>query len=480
MRLQRLNHLVAYRCITNHSNRMSNMETQIKQQFASLIDVDRFFDQPEDLISYSYDAYTQEAMPDLVLLPISTGEVSSIMKLAAQHKIPVTPRGAGSSICGAPVPVKGGIVLSLTMMNRILEANTPDRYCIVQPGVINGDLQNELARTGFFFPPDPGSMNFSTIGGNVAQNAGGPRCLKYGVTSDYVLGMEVVLANGDVVRFGSRNVKDVTGYKLSALFCGSEGTLGITTEITLKVIPLPEAYRTVLVVFDNLNDTAATVADIIGAGILPAAMELMDRVVINTVEDSQNIGLPREAEGLLVIEVDGYEGQVEKELMLILEKARHNNAKEIKSASTAEERDHLWRARRAAYPAMSRLRPTCIVEDATVPASKVPDMIRGIQSISEKYQLLVGNLAHAGDGNMHPLIACDLRDHEEMTRVEKAVKEIFELCLTFNGTLSGEHGIGTIKLEYLPMAIDEPTRNFMHSLKHAIDPLGILNPGKAI
>jgi len=296
------------------------MDILPKKQFLSIVGDDRFRDQPEDLISYSYDAFTVEAVPDLVLLPLTTAEVSEILKIASEHRIPVTARGAGSSICGAPVPVKGGIVLSMTKMNRILESNTPDRYCIVQPGVINGDLQAELAKSGFFYPPDPGSMAFSTIGGNLAQNAGGPRCLKYGVTSDYVLGMEVVLANGDVIRFGSRNVKDVTGYRLFGLFCGSEGTLGVVTEITLRVTPQPAAYRTVLAVFNDLDDSAATVADIIGAGILPAALELLDKVLINAVEDANDIGLPREAEGLLLIEVDGSEEQVEKELALIIEK----------------------------------------------------------------------------------------------------------------------------------------------------------------
>jgi glycolate oxidase len=253
------------------------MDIIIKNKLLSIVGKERFRDQLEDLISYSYDAFTVEALPDLVLLPVSTTEVSQILKVASEHQVPVTARGAGSSICGASVPLKGGIVLSMTMMNRILETNTPDRYCIVQPGVINADLQTELARTNFFYPPDPGSMAFSTIGGNVAQNAGGPRCLKYGVTSDYILGMEVVLANGDVIRFGSRNVKDVTGYRLFGLFCGSEGTLGIVTEITLKVLPQPAAYRTVLAVFNDLDDSAATVSDIIGAGILPQLWNFLTR-----------------------------------------------------------------------------------------------------------------------------------------------------------------------------------------------------------
>lgn len=456
------------------------MDIELKKQFRAIVGEDRFRDQPEDLISYSYDAFTVESIPELVLLPISSLEVSRILKLASQHGIAVTSRGAGSSVCGAPIPINAGIVLIMTMMNGILETNTVDRYCVVQPGVINADLQKELAKTNFFYPPDPGSMGFSTIGGNVAQNAGGPRCLKYGVTSDYVLGMEVVLASGEIIRFGSRNVKDVSGYRLSGLFCGSEGTLGVVTEITLKVIPQPAAYRTVLAVFNDLDDSAATVSDIIGAGIVPAALELLDKVLINAVEDANNIGLPREAEGLLLIEVDGSEEQVDKELALILEKTKKNHAIDIQEAHTPKERDDLWQARRSLYPSMARIKPNCIVEDATVPASKVPEMIRGIRSIVDKYGLLVGISAHAGDGNMHPLISCDKRDNEEMERVEKAIEEIFKLAMTYNGTLSGEHGIGLAKRKYLKLSFDQPTLKFMHTLKKAIDPSGILNPGKAI
>ena len=456
------------------------MDALIKKEFLEIVTTDRFRDKLEDLISYSYDAFTVESLPEFVLLPISTNEVSKILKLANHYRIPVTARGAGSSICGASVPLKGGIVLSLTMMNKILETNTPDRYCIVQPGVINGDLQTELAKTNFFYPPDPGSMNFSTIGGNLAQNAGGPRCLKYGVTSDYILGMEVVLASGEVIRFGSRNVKDVTGYRLFGLFCGSEGTLGVVTEIILKVLPQPQSYRTVVAYFNDLNDSAATVADIIGSGILPAALELLDKVMINAVEDANNIGLNRDADGLLLIEVDGNEEQVEKEMALIIEKTKNNNAVDIQEARTPKERDDLWRARRSLFASMARISPDCVTEDATVPASKVPDMIRGIRAIADKYELLVGILAHAGDGNMHPLISCDMRDHDQMERVEKAVEDIFELAIGFHGTLTGEHGIGIAKRKYLSMAIDEPTLKFMNTLKKAIDPNGILNPGKAI
>ena len=378
------------------------LSEHVKSELKAIVGPKGFIDAPEELAAYAYDAFVEEMTPDLVLLPESTAAVSAIMVIANREQIPVTARGAGTSICGAPVPIKRGIVLSLTRMDRIIEVNTPDRYCIVQPGVVNGDLQARLAREGFFYPPDPGSYMASTIGGNVAQNAGGPRCLKYGVTVDYVLSMEVVLATGEVIRFGSRNVKDVTGYRFQALFCGSEGTLGIATEITLRVVPLPEATRTIMAVYDDLDATAATVADIIGSGILPAALELMDKTVVNAVEDSANIGLPRHAEGMLLIEVDGVEEAVEKQMQIIVDKARSHGATEVIEAHTATERDDLWTARRSAYGVFARLSPDCIVEDATVPVSHVPDMIRHIREIADRYRLRIGILAHAGDGNMHP------------------------------------------------------------------------------
>ena len=451
-----------------------------KKSLKAIAGPERFIDTPEGLLAYAYDAFVEEMTPELVLLPESTGEVSAIMTIANREGIPVTARGAGTSICGASVPIRRGIVLSLTRMDRILEVNTPDRFCIVQPGVVNGDLQARLAREGFFYPPDPGSYMASTIGGNVAQNAGGPRCLKYGVTVDYVLSLEVVLASGETIRFGSRNVKDVTGYRLSSLFCGSEGTLGIVTEVTLRVVPLPEATRTILAVYNDLDATAATVADIIGSGILPAALELMDKTVVNAVEDAAGIGLPRHAQGLLLIEVDGVEEAVEKEMRTIVEKARAHGAQEVIEARTAAERDNLWTARRSAYGVFARLAPNCIVEDATVPVSHVPDMIRHIREIADRYQLRVGILAHAGDGNMHPLIATDARDRKQWQRVQAANREIFEMAMQYNGTLSGEHGIGLAKTDYLPMALSDSTRDFMARIKQCVDPKGILNPGKFV
>jgi len=452
----------------------------LKKELIGIVGADRYKDDRETIIAHSYDAYVVEANADAVIFPLSTDEVSRIVSLADKNDIAITPRGQGTNLSGGTIPLKGGIVLSFTRMNRIVEINTPDRYAIVQPGVINGDLQKALAREGFFYPPDPSSFPFSTIGGNVGENAGGPRCLKYGVTADYLLALEVVLPSGKVARLGSRNVKDVTGYRLTGLFCGSEGTLGVITEITLRVVARPEAVRTILAVYNNLDDTARTVSDVIGSGIVPAAMELMDKVVINHVEDAAHLGLPRQAEGILLIDVDGEKAAVAQQMDRIIEKARANGAVEIKEAKNDEEREELWLARRSAHGVLSRLAPNCMTEDATVPVSKVPIMIKGIRAILDKHQVKAGVLAHAGDGNMHPVITADARDKEEMERVEAATAEIFELAASLGGTLSGEHGIGLAKAKYLPLVMDENTMDFMKTIKKAIDPKGIMNPGKFI
>ncbi len=456
------------------------ISSEIRDQLKEILGKDRLLEKPEELACYSYDAYFEESMPELVLLPVSTEEVSKIMKICSAHGIPVTARGSGTSVCGASIPAKHGIVLCFSKMNKIIETNTPDRYVIVQPGVVNNDLQTALEPFNFFYPPDPASMTVSTIGGNVAQNAGGPRCLKYGVTADYILGMEVVLSSGKTIRFGSRNVKDVTGYRLSGLFCGSEGTLGIITEIILRVVPMPQTIKTILVTFDNLDNTARSVSDIIGAGILPSAMELMDKMTINAIEDSAHLGLPIEAEGSLLIEIDGVKEACEKEMKNIIEKVRANGATSIQEAKSELERDQLWIARRSAYGVFAKLSPDIFSEDITVPASKTPLMIRKMVEITQRYGLKVGVLAHAGDGNMHPMIPADKNNKEEWARIEKAFDEIVEAAAQMNGTLSGEHGIGLAKTKFLPLVMNEDSIEFMSVIKKAVDPDGILNPGKFV
>lgn len=443
-----------------------------------VMDPGRIKTDPVSLSAHSFDGYVVEGMPDAVVFPTKTEEVSKIMEIASTDKIPVTARGAGTNLSGGSIPLKGGLVLCLTQMNKIIEISPADRYAIVQPGVVNADLQQALSPLNFFFPPDPSSYSVSTIGGNIAEDAGGPRCLKYGVTHDYILGLEVVLSSGKIIRLGSRNVKDVTGYRPAGLFCGSEGTLGIVTEATLKIVPLPKARRTVMICYADLDDTARTVVSVIGVGVIPAAMELMDNTVINLIEDAMQIGLPRDVEGILLVDVDGPEESVDKELAQIVEFARANNAKEIKVATTSAESDALWKGRRSVYGVLNRLSPTTIVEDATVPVSKIPAMIRGCREIARKHNITLSILGHAGDGNLHPCINTDTRDQSEALRVEEATKEIFQLAIDLGGCLSGEHGIGLAKSRFLPMGMDTDSREFLSIIKKAIDPHNILNPGK--
>ncbi len=456
------------------------IDDKIKNKLIDITGKDRFLDRIEELVSYSYDAFTEEICPDAVIFPKTAQEVCQILETASTHKIPVTARGAGTSVCGAPVPAEKGIVLCFSKMDRIIEINTRDRYIIVQPGVVNSDIQKALAPFNFFYPPDPGSMTVSTIGGNIAQNAGGPRCLKYGVTMDYILGMEAVLATGKLVRFGSRNVKDVTGYKLSSLFCGSEGTLGIITQAILKVVPVPEAVRTVMVSFDDLDNTARAVTDIIGSGIIPAAMELMDQFTLNAIEDAAGLGLDRQAKGTLLIEIDGITEACDREMQLIIKKLKQNRATGIKEAASGPEREKLWAARRSAYGVFAKLAPDIISEDVTVPVSRVPEMIRKIVEITEKYGLKAGILAHAGDGNMHPMIPTDRQNKEEWEKVKSAFDEIFQAAADLDGTLSGEHGIGFAKSEYLPLVMNTDSIELMKTIKKAVDPDLILNPGKFV
>ena len=452
----------------------------VKKELTAIVGAERYFDAPEVLACYAYDAFVEEALPEAVIFPLTTEEVAAVMRAACRARIPVTARGAGTSVCGGPVPVRQGIVLCFTKMNGILAIETRDRYAVVQAGGINGDLQKALAPHGFFFPPDPGSMNFSTIGGNVAMNAGGPRCLKYGVTADYVMGMQVVLASGKVVRFGSKNIKDVTGYNLASLFCGSEGTLGLVTEVTLKVVPKPETVQTLLVTFDQLDNTAKAVSDIVGSGILPVAIELMDKMTINAIEDSMQLGLPREAEGTLLIEVDGAREACERERRQIVERVLAHGAVTVEEAETEADRNRLWAGRRAAYGVFAKIAPDIVSEDVTVPVSKVPEMVRRIFEITDRYGLKAGVLAHAGDGNMHPLVCADRTNRDEWERVEEAFAEIFAAAAALEGTLSGEHGIGLAKSRFLPLVMDEDSRDFMTLIKNAVDPGNILNPGKFV
>jgi glycolate oxidase len=449
----------------------------LNDEFRSIVGDEWFLDTPEDLATYSYDGFLLEFKPDAVVIPGGTDEISKIMKLANRERVNIIPRGAGTNICGGSVARKGGMIIAFHRMNRILEIDPEDRCAVVQPGVVNADLQKEVARYGLMYPPDPASMFVSSIGGNVALNAGGPRGVKYGVTRDYLLGLEVVLPSGEVIKTGGKTLKNVSGYDLTRLFCGSEGTLGIFTEITLRLIPLPPAKATLQAVFSNLDDAATTVSAIIGSGIVPTTLELMDRVVLDVIRNYGGAEFSNEAEALLLIEVDGEEVSVEGQGQRIERFCKERGAIEVERTSSPEEAERLWQARRTAFGAVARLRPNCIVEDATVPVKRLSDIIRKIVQLADKYQLKIAILAHAGDGNLHPLIMTDLRDREEMSRIDKALEELYEAAIGMGGTLSGEHGIGIAKDRFMTMEFSQSAIEIMRGIKRVFDPNNILNPG---
>lgn len=456
------------------------MKQLIIDELSGIVGKDNLLVDWEDRVCYSYDATMKRAIPAAVVFPITAEEIAAIMRLANRELIPVFPRGAGTGLSGGSIAAENGIALVLTRMNKILEINKEDLLCVVQPGVVTADLQAAVDREGLFYPPDPNSLATCTIGGNVAENAGGPRAFKYGVTTDFVLGLEVVTPTGEIMRTGGRTVKNVTGYDLTSLLTGSEGTLGIITEITLSLLPKPAEKRTALVGFDKISDAARTVSDMVASGVIPATLEIMDKVTIRCVENSLKMGLPLDVEAVLLIEVDGRKSQVEEEIILVEEVCRRNHCVMLKVASTEAERNSLWAARRAVSGAVIQLNPTKISEDATVPRSKIPAMVERVNEISSKYRIHLPLYGHAGDGNLHPTILTDSTNAEEMARVEEAIEEIFKAALEFNGTLSGEHGIGILKRPFLVWEVGEAGLRYLQAIKKAVDPNNILNPGKVI
>lgn len=454
------------------------MDQAIIKQLREIVGGDNVLTSKEERICYSYDATLFRSMPDVVVKPITTKQISTIMRLANREGIPVTPRGCGTGLSGGSVPLRGGIVMSLTRMNKIRQIDRENLLAVVEPGVINVDLDNAVEKFGLFYPPDPASKKQCTMGGNIAENAGGLRALKYGVTKDFVMALEVVLPTGDVIRTGARTVKAVTGYDLTGLMVGSEGTLGIATEITVGLMPLPDHKETMLAIFTDLADAANTVSRIISAGIIPATLEFMDNATICCVEDFKGIGLPRDAAALLLIETDGIKEAAQKEAKAIVEICRENKARSVEIAQTEEQRDNLWSGRRSALAAITRLDPSLVQEDVVVPRSRLADMAVAAAEIGKKYNLKTATYGHAGDGNLHPSFLVDVRRTEEMERAEKGVRELFETALALGGTLSGEHGIGTEKAPFLRMELDEATVNAMQALKKAWDPNDVLNPGK--
>ncbi len=455
------------------------IEKRILDEWRAIVGKNHVLTSPEDLACYSYDSTFMETLPGAVVNPATTEEVSAVMKVAYREGVPVTPRGMGSGLAAASIPQENGMVLGLTRLNKIKEIDAENMMAWVEAGVVTADLQTEVENMGLFYPPDPSSIKHSTIGGNIACNAGGPRCLKYGVTSDYLMGLTVVLADGRVIHTGGKAIKNVTTYNLTQLFAGSEGTLGIITEALLKLIPKPKYVRTATAVYNRLEDAGETVNRILLADITPATIELMDNTTLNTIEEAMHLGLPIQAEAMLIIEADGSdEAQVLKDIEAIARIAAENGASEVKVARDEAERAQLWKARRSISPSLARRRPNKLGEDISVPRSKIPEAIRRIKAISEKYNLPIAVFGHAGDGNLHPNILFDKRDADEWDRVQKVTKEIFSTAVELGGTLSGEHGVGTLKLPYLSLDVSPDVVALMKSIKQTLDPKGILNPGK--
>ncbi|MCB4204239.1 FAD-binding protein [Deferribacterales bacterium Es71-Z0220] len=454
------------------------LNKSLVKKFESILGTNNYFTEPEDTMCYSYDAFSAEPVqPDIVVKPENEEQIKYIINICKDENIPIVTRGAGTNLSGGTVPVKKGCVLLTTGLNKILEINENDMYAVVEAGVVTANLANAAIKKGLFYPPDPGSMNISTIGGNVAENAGGLRGLKYGVTKDYLMGVDFYDMDGNYVKGGGKTVKLVTGLNLPGLMISSEGLLGIMTKFVLKLIPKPKFSKSMLVIYDDIIKACETVSEIIAAKILPATLELLDSFTIKTVEEATKIGLPTNADALLLIELDGHEAEVLEDFEVvkgICGKLGGN----IKVAETNEERDKLWEARRKALSSLARLKPTLILEDATVVRSKIPEMMKAINDIKNKYNLVIGTFGHAGDGNLHPTILTDKRDKEEMERVEKAIDEIFTKALELDGTLSGEHGVGFAKAKYLEMEVGSGTIEYMKKLKKGVDPQNLLNPHK--
>jgi glycolate oxidase len=456
-------------------------DQRIRKELGGIIGKKYVLFEPEDLVAYSYDGTFAEQRPDIVVQPATTEQASELMKVAWREEIPVVPRGMASGLAAASVPLDGGMVLDTCRMNRILEIDEVNFTASAQAGVITQTLADTVAKKGLFYPPDPSSIKQSTLGGNAACNAGGPRCLKYGVTSDYVMGLTVVLADGRILKTGGKAIKNVTGYNLTQLFVGSEGTLGVITELVLKLIPLPKVARTAKAIFPRLVDASNCVNNILSAGITPATIELMDETTISTIEEAMHLDLPLDVEAMLIIEADGMDEEaVLKEIEAIATICRASGARDVEVARTEQERAKLWTARRSISPSLARRAPNKLGEDISVPRSAIPEAVAAIKEISRKHDIPIAIFGHAGDGNLHPNILFDKRDPVQVEKMKKAAGDIFAVSVGLGGTLSGEHGVGNLKMPFLEQDIGPIFIDVMASIKEALDPKNILNPGKVV
>jgi glycolate oxidase len=449
-----------------------------KEKLTEIVGAANFTDQLEELVPYSYDASMNVHRPDAAVWPESTEQVAEIVRFANEYKIPVVPRGAGTSLSGGVIPIRGGIIVDLSRMNRILEISVENRYARVQAGVVCDDLNRQLAKHGFTFPPDPASSTVATIGGNVATNAGGIKGAKYGTTRDYVLGLQVVLPTGEVMHTGSYTMKCVSGYDLAKLFIGAEGTLGVVTEVTLKINPLPRHAMTAVATYARLEDAGKAIFQTMTSGILPSVMEILDKVTLKSIKENTDLDLP-EAEAMILTETDGYTWEeVEAQMEVVLRILNQNHPSLVKTAKDEKERLDLWKARKSAYATLARASTSFVLDDVTVPISRIPELLVGIQDIAQRHGLQVATYGHAGDGNLHPQILYDEYDPVTVEKMEKVEEAIFHLAISLKGTLTGEHGIGLSKANYMTLEHDPVEMALMRRIKKTLDPNNIMNPGK--
>jgi glycolate oxidase len=454
------------------------MNDAIKNKLIEIVGENYFTDKLIDLVSYSSDASEHAHRPQAAVWPQDSEQIQAIVQLANAEYFPVIPRGAGTGLSGLAVPLRGGLVMDLNRMDKILDISIGDRVAVVQPGVVYADLEKALKPHGYFFPPDPASGKACTLGGNVGTNAGGVKGAKYGTTRDYVLGLSVVLGDGRIMKTGNRAMKSVSGFDLTRLFVGSEGTLGIVTEITLKINPKPEATATTLAIFDDLEDAGRAVSGVMSSGVIPSVLEILGRETLKAINQNTDLDLP-EVDAMLLAETDAYtQAEADYQMERVVAQFKANNASQVKQAESALQAADLWKARKSCYAVLARLRPNFVLEDITVPMSQVAPMLRGVQEIGARHQVQVATFGHAGDGNLHPQFLWDAADEDETRRVEAASADLFQLAVDLGGTLTGEHGIGLSKAPYMKLEHDPVAMDLMRSIKKLCDPNNILNPGK--
>ncbi len=453
------------------------MKSEVLHQLRTLLGREYLLTTPEELTCYSFDGSGGNTLPHAVAFPESTQQVAAILALANTHRFPVVPRGAGSGMTGGALPLQGGLVLVTNRMNTILEIDRDNLICVAQPGVITGELQTTLAKDGLMYPPDPASLKFCTLGGNAAECAGGPSAVKYGVTRDYIIGCEAVLPTGQIINTGVRTEKGVSGYDLTHLLIGSEGTLAVFTKLILRLLPLPEMKQTFLLLFTDIEEATRLVSEVLRSGIMPCTMEYMDHTAINVVRDRLTTPLPDETDALLLLELDGSVEEVEQQTVRL----RHflaDRAVTLQEAASEQQRQELWQARRAISPATFSIKPHKISEDVVVPRAKIPALVCYTKALSCELELKILTFGHAGDGNIHVNIMIDKEDHNEYMRGKEAKSRLFRKVIELGGALSGEHGIGTTKSAFLPLEINQETMTLMQGIKQLFDPNNILNPGK--